>query len=492
MAVSVAKKRNKKIVITIGIVVGLIIASLISYFLVIVYNFLNMPLGLTIYKNIMHVEQFEYNGFEGIGTADNPFILENEYIDADYTIGIYISGIEASITIRNCTFSNQINNGINIEGVTGIVSIYNNTFLCSSGSLIIIDVTSLNIYDNYFSKSVSVYDCSNPIVTNNIFDMDKVEAFYIDNTPNASLTNNKFYNCGMWIFEDNLTIVQSWFLENNKINELPILFLTGVENSTINTGNYGQIIGVDCRNITLTGYEIENSGRAIDLIGSQNCTIKNNTIRNSTVGIGAYFGNDLNILNNSCIDCIYGIDSARAARSNIQDNSCITCEYGITVQGYSTDQSEGSTVILNLCEGGRYNGIYITSDYCQITYNIVKKNGQHGIDIIGDNNLIHHNSFIDNNPKGASQARDTGEDNLWYDSISMEGNLWSDWSERGSYAIEGSADSVDIYPMFIEGEGLLGTGEILAICISSIFGLTATIIGVYFVLKKRKENKLKE
>ena len=71
-------------------------------------------------------------------------------------------------------------------------------------------------------------------INNNTFAMEKDEAFYINNAPNASIANNNFYNCGMRIFEVNITIVQSWVMENNKVNELPILFLTGVENSTLN------------------------------------------------------------------------------------------------------------------------------------------------------------------------------------------------------------------------------------------------------------------
>jgi len=36
---------------------------------------------------------------------------------------------------------------------------------------------------------------------------------------------------------------------------------------------------------------------------------------------------------------------------------------------------------------------------------------------------------------------------LWYDSATLEGNFWSDWSGIGSYSIDGSASSEDLYPL---------------------------------------------
>ncbi|MBY9001807.1 MAG: right-handed parallel beta-helix repeat-containing protein [Candidatus Heimdallarchaeota archaeon] len=488
-----SQKRNKIIMITIVIIVGLVIASLISYFAVIFYKFLSTPLeGVTIYKNIIYLEDFESNGFEGSGTDSDPFILENEFIDVDYFIGIYIGGADASITIRNCTFSNQLDNGIDIERVTGNVSIHNNTFLCSSGAIFVNEVNTISIFDNHFTKSVSVYDSNEPMIVNNIFDMNKADSFFIVGTPNASITDNRFYNCGMTILEDNITNIESWEIDDNMVNNRPILVLRGEENSTLNGGIFGQIIGVGCKNITLKGIELEESGKAINLINSQNCSITNCIITNSLTGIGLHYGSDISIVNNTGINCSYGIESTNAIRTIISDNTFTNCIEGIYVYGpINRDHSEACSIINNVCEEGQI-GLSIRSDYCQILYNILRENELHGIAVSGYSNLIHHNILIDNNPRGKSQANDNGDENLWYDSSSMEGNLWSDWSGRGSYSVDGSAESEDIYPMSVEGGAkLLDVGEIVAISLSSVLGLGAIVFGIYFGLKKRKENKLK-
>ena len=64
--------------------------------------------------------------------------------------------------------------------------------------------------------------------------------------------------------------------------------------------------------------------------------------------------------------------------------------------------------------------------------------------------IIHHNALIDNYLDGTSQARDSSElddiENIWYDEILLEGNYWSDWVS-GVYYIDGSAGSVDPYPL---------------------------------------------
>jgi len=62
-------------------------------------------------------------------------------------------------------------------------------------------------------------------------------------------------------------------------------------------------------------------------------------------------------------------------------------------------------------------------------------------------NLIHHNNFVDNNPTGTSQAYDGGKHNIWYDSLNLEGNYWSDWNGTGSYSIDGYGGTVDLYPL---------------------------------------------
>ena len=86
------------------------------------------------------------------------------------------------------------------------------------------------------------------------------------------------------------------------------------------------------------------------------------------------------------------------------------------------------------------------SDSCLITYNNLINNTEYGIFVETDNNEFYNNTFIDNNLGGTSQAYDEGTGNNWYDTSTNTGNYWSEWSS-GSYSIDGSAGSVDLYPL---------------------------------------------
>ena len=87
--------------------------------------------------------------------------------------------------------------------------------------------------------------------------------------------------------------------------------------------------------------------------------------------------------------------------------------------------------------------------YCNFTFNQFENNGQHGIlfDTPTSNNNIHHNRFIDNGPSENSQASDSGQNNIWYDMETEEGNYWSEWEKKKPYQIDGSAQSQDLYPL---------------------------------------------
>ncbi len=91
----------------------------------------------------------------------------------------------------------------------------------------------------------------------------------------------------------------------------------------------------------------------------------------------------------------------------------------------------------------------MSSNFCVLSYNLLQENEGYGVYLLlwSDSNIIHHNTFIDNNLGGSSQAYDDCTDNYWYDTATLGGNFWSDWLEIGSYPIDGSASSVDLYPL---------------------------------------------
>ncbi len=159
-------------------------------------------------------------------------------------------------------------------------------------------------------------------------------------------------------------------------------------------------------------------------------TTKNFTVRNCYVKAGEYG--------------IYIRNVAGGTATVI--NSMCTNNNNIGIYLYS---SGSSTVANNTFNNNFYGIFFYSSDFCVFTYNVLQENEDYGIRLYSDcdNNIIHHNTFVDNNPGGTSQALDAGSNNFWYDSTTLEGNYWSDWSGTGSYSIDGAAGAIDLYPL---------------------------------------------
>ena len=128
------------------------------------------------------------------------------------------------------------------------------------------------------------------------------------------------------------------------------------------------------------------------------------------------------------------------------------------------------------------NGIAIrASNFMFISFNHFEDNSQHGLAIISASSFsfIHHNTFIDNSKESIytitddrtgtteSQGYDEGNQNMWHDASTGHGNWWSDWDGVGVYEIDGSANSIDLYPQQIDQNGET-TSETSLSMISSI------------------------
>ncbi|MCE7749358.1 MAG: right-handed parallel beta-helix repeat-containing protein [Candidatus Heimdallarchaeota archaeon] len=97
-------------------------------------------------------------------------------------------------------------------------------------------------------------------------------------------------------------------------------------------------------------------------------------------------------------------------------------------------------------------GFYLSSSLdITIAENTFVENDNYGVEIntFSHNNAIAGNSFLGNNQGGSSQGFDDGENNLWYNPSTFNGNSWSDYGS-GDYQIDGSSSSSDIYPLDVD------------------------------------------
>lgn len=153
------------------------------------------------------------------------------------------------------------------------------------------------------------------------------------------------------------------------------------------------------------------------------------------------------VSNNTCNNnYYYGIRLDDSSSSTVENNICSNNgDNGIHLYF-----SDSSTVANNTCINNNYRGIWLSySDFCVVTNNLLQENEGYGVYLRSSsyNNLIYHNTFVDNNLGGTSQAFDDGKKNKWYDPETKEGNYWSDLGNECTYKIDGDAHSKDLYPL---------------------------------------------
>ncbi|TFG10875.1 hypothetical protein EU534_00465 [Candidatus Heimdallarchaeota archaeon] len=189
----------------------------------------------------------------------------------------------------------------------------------------------------------------------------------------------------------------------------------------------------------------------------QNCEIISNfigiriidTVATGTVRI---FNNIISSMNKSG-----GGISIGSSQAHIENNT-IT---GFT-QGIHVNEAEDTTIIGNSIVQSYYQGINIRySSFNTIINNHIRDSNQHRLAIVGETsmyNVIYSNIFANNSNSATynidgvitgetdSQGYDGGANNEWYNSATHIGNKWDDYTGEGSYSIDGSADSVDLYP----------------------------------------------
>ncbi len=439
----------------------------------------------------------------------NNVTVSNQILD-NTSIGLFLHFC-TDISIINNTCNNNYNKGMYIYH--------------SSGSTIANNTCSNNIWGihHYYSGSSTV---ANNTCSDN--DLWGIALWYSDS---SSVVNNTFANCGLSIGEVTIIAYQSYTVTNNWVNGKQLGFFTGLDSIIIADPIYGQIVLIDCNNVAVSNQILNNASaglrtdfctflnitnntcnnnsiygmslresssstvtfntcsynkKGLDVSSSDSSIIANNTCNNN-IGFGITFGSDSSIIaNNTCCYNGNGIEISSSVGSTITNNMCNNNNgYGIYL-----DSSTSSSIANNTCCYNEWGIFLESSDVCIITYNLLQENEGYGIYLsYCYDNVIHHNTFVDNNPGSYSQAYDHGTNNVWYDSVTFEGNYWSDWSGVGSYSIDGPAGSSDLYPL---GEPVIPpisefSSNISVLILLFVVGLA--IIPLSLLTRKRSNNK---
>ena len=327
------------------------------------------------------------NNFDGIELYySNNDILANNTISSNIWYGIYLydSSYDTIVnntvsdviliyhakhcTIRNCT----------VNAVFGIELRYSS--YCNM----------VNNTINAINHGITIYDSNNNnIIGNTINGTPRWTLNELSSASNNTIKDNIFINTGISVWDSYQNTV-----ENNTINEKPLVYLENVSDYFVTYA--GQVVAVNCNNITVIGLDISNTSFGVEFWKTNNSDIIDNTISWCFYGIYIAYSNDIDINNNIIERNWDGIDIYLSNNNEIKANDVVNNEgWGIRLS-----ESNNNDIVENKVENSKQEGgiwIGYNSNNNTLEGNKIRNNEEEGIWLYSsDNNTITHNSIINN------------------------------------------------------------------------------------------------
>ncbi len=369
--------------------------------------------GITLYREQnTHVFNTEitrtFTAIQILDSSNNT--IENNVINDSLDDGIYIFGsyniVRNNVIIgNNDEYTKPI--GISLDGTGNIIA--NNTITAVVGNAVI---------------GISLWTSTNNIIEDNILEK----------------TGFECYKSEINVFSD------------NTVNGKPFVFLVSESNKIIDDA--GQVILVNCTDITVEHLMISNVNIGIKLVGTQNSIVRSNILSNCWDGISLESSLNNIITDNTLSKNAFGVDDYNGRSNIIEKNTISDGDY----YGISMSSSKG-TIRKNLIQNCSI-GVDITLFRNTVEYNTIR-NCFKGIFLQGAFlNTIAHNNFMGND-KDASfytiyfnrWVKNYWERPLLFPKI-INGKLllYENYWERGGYSIEIPWVNIDRHPALIPND----------------------------------------
>jgi parallel beta-helix repeat protein len=443
-------------------------------------------------------------GIRALTNAENVYISDNYIQDVDAGIVVY----DENATVDANTIKET---GTGIVILTGAeeAQITANTIESTSAGIITRDANA-SVVGNDISSivyGILIEDATSPEIEDNVI-ISSQFGIFVDSTIQATFEGNNMTDCGLYFVYGQPKANLNHSFINNHVNDKELFYALNQSGLNLDGSEYGEVILVNCSDITLDGGEFTWSTSAIQVYYSDRVDISNVSIVDQLYPILVYESINMTLLesviegrsydsaillnyaNGFTLDNVVlrnlddngieiGYSSPFEIRAsyfeNIADSAFLCYEsgnglidgntfsnatYGVRIQGTVSTKINDNHF--------RWNdyAIYsdIESDYNNATFNNIHDN-QYGIRMDDSyswyiyNNTIRWNDYglyitvtddnqwIYNNTfalNSVYNGYDDGADD-WDDRVDG-GNYWDDYGGTGVYNIPGGS-SVDHFPM---------------------------------------------
>ncbi len=201
-----------------------------------------------------------------------------------------------------------INKSINLIGENKV-----NTIINGSDVRVIASEVLICGFTIQNSSGIGTWYSDNLTIMDNIFKQNNYGGIIIYYSNNNTITNNSFFNCGLvlWGYHN--------LVHNNTVNNKPLMYLESTSEKVIEYA--GQVILINCDNITINNIELSAIEIGIQIYECTNCYVIRNILSNIS-GTGIYLGNstDNTISGNTFINNYFGLHLVFAEHNNISEN----------------------------------------------------------------------------------------------------------------------------------------------------------------------------
>jgi parallel beta-helix repeat protein len=359
-------------------------------------------------------------------SSNNNLIINNTASNNDY--GIFLdsasnNNLTGNIASNNsCGIDMVFSSNNNLTGNTASDN-YRGTYLhYSSNNNLTGNIASNNSY------GINLYESSSNTLTRNAVNSNNQYGIYLFTSSNNFMTSNTVSNnqYGIYLYtSSNNGIIDNFFsnnglfvkdsyhntVANNSVNAKPLLYLEDAAGETITAA--GQVVLVNCDNITLNNLDVSNASVGIELWNTHNSKVINNTVSNNTYGIYLGYSNNNTLTSNTASDNHhYGVYLDSASNNTLTANTAYRICLGYSNNNNLTGNTAGiylgsstnNYLTNNNANSTSWYGIwlYSSSNNNSLTGNIANSNKEVGICLSSssNNNTLTDNTANSNNAVG--------------------------------------------------------------------------------------------